>query len=162
MTKLYREISEIVGKDKKSINGITDELKKRGIHTHRLIVTGYLRALRDMGLLEENNSPPSKLYFRKPYEQLFFEHFNKACKDMDEKSTFLALITLINHHFHRKCTIGDLKSAGISSETVRKLVDQGYITENGGTYELEKRDVDLMDNVLKVTDRILKNILPYH
>ncbi|WNY26704.1 hypothetical protein MsAm2_04770 [Methanolapillus ohkumae] len=45
-----------------SISGITRELKKRGIHEHRLIVTGYLRALNDLKRLNEFDLSPSKIY----------------------------------------------------------------------------------------------------
>ncbi|MDV0446528.1 hypothetical protein MsAg5_03700 [Methanosarcinaceae archaeon Ag5] len=45
-----------------SISGITRELKKRGINEHRLIVTGYLRAMNDLNRLNEFDLSPSKIY----------------------------------------------------------------------------------------------------
>ncbi|WNY22870.1 hypothetical protein MmiHf6_01580 [Methanimicrococcus hongohii] len=45
-----------------SISGITRELKSRNFNEHRLIVTGYLRALKDMDCLNEFDLSPSKIY----------------------------------------------------------------------------------------------------
>ncbi|MDR0766971.1 MAG: hypothetical protein LBE57_00770 [Methanosarcinales archaeon] len=45
-----------------SISGITRELKSRNFSEHRLIVTGYLRALKDMDCLNEFDLSPSKIY----------------------------------------------------------------------------------------------------
>ncbi|WP_338103170.1 hypothetical protein [Methanolapillus millepedarum] len=51
-----------------SISGITRELKKRGINEHRLIVTGYLRAMNDLNRLNEFDLSPSKIYTLIPGE----------------------------------------------------------------------------------------------
>ncbi|MCL2863609.1 MAG: hypothetical protein FWE54_05975 [Methanimicrococcus sp.] len=45
-----------------SISGITRELKARNLNEHRLIVTGYLRALHDLDCLNEFDLSPSKIY----------------------------------------------------------------------------------------------------
>ena len=50
-----------------SISGITRELKARSLNEHRLIVTGYLRALHDLDCLNEFDLSPSKIYtLKKP------------------------------------------------------------------------------------------------
>ena len=45
-----------------SISGLSRELKTEGIDEHRLILTVYLRALRDLKILEEIEVPSSKIY----------------------------------------------------------------------------------------------------
>jgi len=55
-------VLEALGKEGKSISALTKELEKRGYRLHRLIVTGYLRALTDMNQVKETEVPPSKLY----------------------------------------------------------------------------------------------------
>ncbi len=52
-------------KNQLSISGIARELKDQGFDEHRLVVTGYLRALRDIGDLAEINILPSKIYMLK-------------------------------------------------------------------------------------------------
>ncbi len=60
---MFSYIFDVLNDQKQqSISGITRELKKRGIPEHRLIVTGYLRALRDLDYLEEFDISPSKIY----------------------------------------------------------------------------------------------------
>ena len=48
--------------DTASISGIQKRLERHGERLHRLIVTGYLRAMHDLGVLEERDLPPSKVY----------------------------------------------------------------------------------------------------
>ncbi|WP_406658174.1 hypothetical protein V7O62_06405 [Methanolobus sp. ZRKC2] len=59
---LHSSINEILEGKQLSISAITRELKEIGVNEHRLIMTGYLRALRDMKKLEEIDIPPSKVY----------------------------------------------------------------------------------------------------
>jgi hypothetical protein len=57
-----RIIFESLGKDGKSISSLSKELEEKGYKFHRLILTGYLRALTDMKVLREKEVPPAKIY----------------------------------------------------------------------------------------------------
>lgn len=57
-----RVVVETLGKDGKSISALAKDLEAAGIKHHRLILTGYLRALTDMNILREKEVPPSKVY----------------------------------------------------------------------------------------------------
>jgi hypothetical protein len=46
----------------KSISKISRDLKAKGHDYHRLVVTGYLRAMADLGVIKEKPIPPSKVY----------------------------------------------------------------------------------------------------
>lgn len=59
---IYLLISQILKGRQLSISGVTRELKDRGIDEHRLVMTGYLRALKDLRKLNEVEIPPSKVY----------------------------------------------------------------------------------------------------
>lgn len=54
-------ISELV-EEEKSISGLQKSLETRGINTHRLVLTGYLKALVDGGVLKEKEIKPSRIY----------------------------------------------------------------------------------------------------
>jgi hypothetical protein len=54
--EIFRETEGI------SIAGLVRELESRGVRSHRLIVTGYLQALVDVGYLDVRAVPPSKLF----------------------------------------------------------------------------------------------------
>lgn len=60
--QLKDTIIEILREDEKSISGINRELDKKGIKLHKLVLTGYLRSLADLGVLQEREIPPSKVY----------------------------------------------------------------------------------------------------
>jgi hypothetical protein len=60
--KLNLKLLELLEGRQLSISGLSRELKAGGIDEHRLILTGYLRALRDLNILEELEVPPSKIY----------------------------------------------------------------------------------------------------
>ncbi len=141
MSSLLKEISEILEKNQKSISGISQELRKRGYDSHRLILTGYLRALRDMGILKEVSRPPSKLYSPVSVEELFFSRLESLSDGIDAEDLLPVLILLVNSFLKRECTIGDLRRVGIPQETVRKLVDSDVIEENGGSYVLSHHDL---------------------
>jgi DNA-binding HxlR family transcriptional regulator len=46
----------------KSISRISRDLKATGHDYHRLVVTGYLKAMADLGVVKEKPIPPSKVY----------------------------------------------------------------------------------------------------
>jgi hypothetical protein len=60
--KLNLKLLKLLEGRQLSISGLSRELKIEGIDEHRLVLTGYLRALRDLKILEEIEVPPSKLY----------------------------------------------------------------------------------------------------
>lgn len=63
---IYGKIIELIKeKNQLSISGITRELNKLGIIEHRLIITGYLRALRDLNIINEVTIKPAKIYIFK-------------------------------------------------------------------------------------------------
>jgi DNA-binding HxlR family transcriptional regulator len=55
-------IIECLKEGDKSISKITRDLKKEGHDYHRLVITGYLRAMADLGVIKEKPIPPSKVY----------------------------------------------------------------------------------------------------
>ncbi len=62
MSEFYDILMKVLSTRQMSISSIARELKKKGYDQHRLILTGYLRALHDAGHLEEIDIPPSKVY----------------------------------------------------------------------------------------------------
>ena len=55
-------ILDLLTPEGKSISALSRDLKDYNIDMHKLILTGYLRALADMNVLKEKDIPPSKLY----------------------------------------------------------------------------------------------------
>ena len=59
---LKEKIIEILNQDEKSISSISKLLEAQGMKIHRLTLTGYLMALRDLNILKEKEIQPSKIY----------------------------------------------------------------------------------------------------
>ena len=109
-----RIVIDSLGKDGKSISALTKDLEDRGIRQHRLIVTGYLRALTDMNILREREVPPSKIY--QPFKALpdsIYESVGKACRKIDPDADELILYTL-SRLFKRPVFDTELKLAGVN------------------------------------------------
>jgi hypothetical protein len=111
-------ILEILKEDGKSISAISRELEKRGYNQHRLILTGYLRALTDLNVLREKEVPPAKLYIiAKGREQNVYELVGERIRQLygeGEKSDKLILVVL-NRIMHRAVFADELIKAGVKT-----------------------------------------------
>jgi len=112
---LRDNIFDILRNDGKSISALSRELEERGISIHRLILTGYLRALTDYNYLKERDVPPAKVYVpikgkEKDVYELVGEYSRRLCSGTD--ADLLVLFTL-NRLFRRPIFFEELKRAGV-------------------------------------------------
>ena len=141
-----------------SISGLSRELKAGGIDEHRLILTGYLRALRDLNILEEVEVPPSKIYsLPEKVEEYLPEKIEESTseKGKDQKHSELSDsediysifrtqllridldlripvgVYVVSRLFERPCFRKELKLMGIT----QKHLDQ-YLEKPGMVWEL--------------------------
>ena len=116
-------IIEIVGRDGKSINEVFKVLEEKGIKKHRLILTGYLMALRDMGILKERIIKPAKVYSisTKKKRTIYQIIGEKARKINEEESSDICLYTLYKI-FNRPIFMRELENSGVGSPKNAKKV----------------------------------------
>ncbi len=110
-------ILEILKEDGKSISAISRELEQRGFDLHRLILTGYLRALTDSGILREKEVPPSKIYQPiKGKEKDIYERVSEAARAVasDQEEAGSLTIYALNRIFRRPVFQEELLRAGIT------------------------------------------------
>ena len=81
--KLNLKLLKLLEGRQLSISGLSRVLKTEGIDEHRLVLTGYLRALRDLKILEEIEVPPSKLYSL--HDMIKEALYEKAKETLQEK-----------------------------------------------------------------------------
>ena len=160
-------ILEILREDGKSISAISRELEQRGFDLHRLILTGYLRALTDSGVLREKEVPPSKIYQPiKGKEKDIYETVSEAAHTIasdSEEADELTLYSLFRM-FRRPIFQEELARAGIEGpsfgrtatkeerqEAKQILTKAGFkVPDSSKAYlmeespELEKQFCDLM------------------
>lgn len=117
-------ILELLTKEGKSISALSRELEERGFRFHRLILTGYLRALTDMKILKERDVPPSKIYIptkarKKNIYEIIGERSLEATSSTEDASE-LALFCL-SRLFGRAVFEEEFKRTGIKEEPIGRL-----------------------------------------
>jgi hypothetical protein len=142
--KLNLKLLELLEGRQLSISGLSRELKAGGIDEHRLILTGYLRALRDLDILEEIEVPPSKIY---SLPEKVEEYLSKKIEESSPEDIYSIFRTqllkidldlripvgvyVVSRLFERPCFRKELKLMGIT----QKHLDQ-YLEKPGMVCEL--------------------------
>lgn len=105
-----------------SISSIARELKNNGYDQHRLILTGYLRALHDMGYMEEMDIPPSKVYtFKAGMKRDVYTILKEHLKDIDISDRLEIAVFILSSLFHRPCFKYELELLGIEARKTEKV-----------------------------------------
>jgi hypothetical protein len=127
MSEYYHILTKIMANKQMSISSIARELKKNGYDQHRLILTGYLRALHDMGHMEEIDIPPSKVYtFKAGMKRDVYTILKEHLQDIDITERLEIAVFILSSLFHRPCFKYELELLGIEArktETVRDSKD---------------------------------------
>lgn len=125
--QFYDILTGLLSQGQMSISSIARELKKRGYDQHRLIITGYLRAMHDMGYLEEVDIPPSKVYTLKAnHKRDIYSILKELLRDIDISERMDLAVYVITSLFHRPCFKRELELLGIEprkTEHVRESKD---------------------------------------
>jgi hypothetical protein len=119
-------ILDLVKENGKSISAISRELKSRGFDLHRLILTGYLRAMTDLNVLREREVPPSKIYMLvKGKERNIYEMIGSKAREMfgEERSDAVILFAL-NMLFRRPVFLDELTKAGTKTPVGREATKE--------------------------------------
>ncbi len=121
--KFYEMLIKMLEKGQLSISGITRQFKKQGHDQHRLIITGYLRALKELGHVIEKDVPPSKVYSiahhqpsSKCHKEIYTLLGDRIAK-LDPDKRFAVGVYILSTLFHRPCFKHELKLAGLSPMT---------------------------------------------
>jgi hypothetical protein len=127
MSDYYHVLTKIMVNKQMSISSIARELKKNGYDQHRLILTGYLRALHELGHLDEIDIPPSKVYiFKSGMKRDVYTILKDHLKDIDITERLEIAVFILSSLFHRPCFKYELELLGIEArktETVRESKD---------------------------------------
>ncbi len=125
-------IFDLIKNDPKSISGITRELKGQGHNYHKLVITGYLKALTDLGQLRERDLPPSKIYYKStPHKKDIYESIGEKVAELDlsKRNQILVVIYILGRLFHRPIFKQELVRCGFSSEIETPSAGQEKTTE---------------------------------
>ena len=88
-------IISLLKKDGMSIASLCNKLKTVGINIHRLTLTGYLKAMVDVGILSEREIKPAKVYKVQTGKiKNIYDAIGMKSREFDEKSADICLYTL--------------------------------------------------------------------
>ncbi|WP_048143242.1 hypothetical protein [Methanosarcina horonobensis] len=160
--KLNLKLMQLLDGRQLSISGLTRELKAEGIEEHRLVLTGYLRALRDLELLEESEVPPSKIYAlsEKSKEPLPEKGRDLKSADSSEPEDIYLIfrtqllkidldfripvgVYVISRLFERPCFRRELKLVGITQKHLDQYMEKPGIVCEAPDSHLRKSRADI-------------------
>ena len=106
-------------KGDKSISSLYRTLQNEGHKVHRLVLTGYLKAMEEIGILTSREFPPSKVYsISASAEKDIYETVGDICKNLDVKSDKKAEIAFyfFQRLFRRPVFQAELVRAGFDMD----------------------------------------------
>jgi len=127
----------------KSISGLARDLEKDGFKLHRLVLTGYLQALAETGVLREKDIPPSKVYsLASPRMQDVYESIGERLHRLEQKKARRSrmAVFVLQRLFRRPVFYEELKRCGVGppkkfrtvgaeeKQEARKVVENAGIT----------------------------------
>jgi hypothetical protein len=103
--------------DGMSISALSRLLNEKGIKMHRLELSGYLKALSDMGVLREREVKPSKVFSpvqskKKNLYDFLGEIVRKEDEDEDKRASMALLV--LNKLFRRAVMDRELRMCGLT------------------------------------------------
>ena len=149
----------------RSISSLTKQLKQDGYSFHRLFVTGYLKALADVGILREKDIPPSKVYTTSAHrEPNLYELVGLRCRESakEEANQARLAIAVLQKLFRRPIFLREIRECGLAGaidvppapreereEARRGLVKLGLqLPTNEPAYAVPERRSHARDEIL--------------
>ncbi len=117
--KTFKEIIlDSLKSEDRSISSLHRLLKDEGYDIHRLILTGYLRAMEDLNVVKAKDIPPSKVYsVPLKVDMDIYETIGSYCIDLDmNKDDRMAFaVYSFQKLFRRPVFLEELERAGIGT-----------------------------------------------
>ncbi len=107
-------ILEELQKSEKSISGLQKALKERGYNYHRLVLTGYLNALVDLGILSEKEIKPSRIYsiMENPQKDIYY-FLGESVKTFKEEDAGDVCLLVLTFLFNRPIFMREIEKCGV-------------------------------------------------
>jgi len=102
----------------RSISQLARDIEKDGVKLHRLVLTGYLQALAEMGVLREKDIPPAKVYsLASTRMQDIYESLGEKLKAIEpSKDRRARLAAFVLQRMFRRCVFyEELKRCGLGA-----------------------------------------------
>jgi len=173
--KFFNVIINMLKERQLSISSISRELKSEGYDQHRLIITGYLRALYDTGYLVEQEIPPSKVYSynHRGQETDIYRILEDRLKDVDPEYRYPVAVYILTSLLNRPCFRYELSLVGITPQSspyvresrserlkeFREDISRFDVPEGDKAYEMNGHDAGVILHSSDIIYGIMKNLL---
>lgn len=117
-------IISYVKKEEKSISGLARQLNEDGFPIHRLFLTGYLRAMADLGVVKEKQIPPSKVYTTSAHrERNIYEVVGERCRlaELSDKDRASLAVFVLESLFKRPVFLQELRECGFDEVNAKSV-----------------------------------------
>lgn len=120
-----RIISDLTSEEK-SISGLQKSLEDKGFNHHRLYLTGYLKALVDMGLLKEKEIKPARIYSPLYQESRdIYDYVGRTSRMYDEENSGDNVLKLLFALFSRPIFMREIERCNVDlPRSYRKVASQ--------------------------------------
>ena len=122
MEKNFKNIIISHVKDKEmSISQLSRDLQGDGYKIHRLYLTGYLKALADLGILREKEIPPSKVYTTSAnLDKNIYESIGDRCKDLklQDGENIRVAAFILQRLFKRPIFLSEIKNCRLDGAVI--------------------------------------------
>ncbi|UCE74677.1 MAG: hypothetical protein JSV56_02970 [Methanomassiliicoccales archaeon] len=108
-------IIKYVKEEERSISSLSRRLEEEGYKMHRLVLTGYLKALTDVGVLKEKEIPPAKVYTTSAHmKKNLYEVVGEKCMalNVDDDKKAQVAVYILQKLFRRPIFFEELKQCG--------------------------------------------------
>ncbi len=169
-TQKYKLILNEINGEEKSITGIQKSLEDKGINMHRLVLTGYLNAMVELGMLKEKAIKPARIFsYTGQNKHDIYSIVGSTMKKMDEQNSGYNSLLVLYYLFERPIFTRELEKCNVNipAKDVRTINSQyrnEYIKKLGelnikipqSSVLLEPVDLD-RTGVTKLLNYILSN-----
>lgn len=156
-------LNEIKGEEK-SITGIQKSLEKKGINMHRLVLTGYLNAMVELGILKEKEIKPAKIFtFVEQSRKDIYFIVGENMKKFDDNNSGYNTLLVLYYLFDRPVFTKEIEKCNVSlpktgfktvnskyrDEYIKKLLDADIIIPQSSLlYEPIEKDNVLLSKLI--------------
>ncbi|MEM0139388.1 MAG: hypothetical protein QXZ44_02065 [Ferroplasma sp.] len=126
-TKKYKLILDEIDGDEKSITGIQKSLEEKGINIHRLVLTGYLNAMVELGILKEKEIKPARIFsFSSDEKKDIYSIVGSCMRKMDEANAGYNSLIVLYHLLERPVFTRELEKCNVNvpAKNIRTINSQ--------------------------------------
>ncbi len=114
-TKKYKLILNEINGEEKSITGIQKSLEEKGINMHRLVLTGYLNAMVELGILREREIKPARIFsFVGHSKHDIYSIVGSNMKRLDETNAGYNSLLVLHYLFERPIFTRELEKCNVA------------------------------------------------